>query len=206
MAVYNEILTGGLNQILARRLGVQTGGGAVAPSIAPEIFAMLALEVDRPEWKFLAGERLVGASSGASAMAVVNSYVALSNPAGSNVLAIVERIRVEMGAGSTVAYIFMPNTSLSAGTPVNTTVLDGRWYGAATFVRGALQCSTSTTGGVPAFTSFYVQEASSVRDYDSPIVLPPGTGIGIVAVTANVAIPRVTFSWRERAAVSGELG
>lgn len=206
MAVYNEILTGALNQVLARRLGVQTGGGAVSPSIAPEIFATLPLEVDRPEWAYLAGERIAGAATGATAQAALNTVIALSNPNGSNVLMVVEFIRSVMGAGSSLAFYVVPNTGFSTGTLVGNNLLDSRWMATNAAARAAGSLTWTNLGAPPAQSSFYLQEASTTVDWTRPIILQPSHALVVFANTVNVAISRVAFQWRERALVSGELG
>jgi hypothetical protein len=206
VAVFNEILTGALNQILARRLGVQTGGGAVAPSIAPEIIATLPLEVDRPEWGFLSGERHAAATTGVSAMAALNSVVALTNPVNSNVVAVVEFVRAEMAAGSTLAWYVVPNLGFSTGTIAANTLLDTRWTIGNSASRAACLLTATNAGALPPNAAFTVQSASTISDWSQPVILCPGTALVLAAVTVNVGITRVAMKWRERAAVSGELG
>ena len=117
----NEIQGGRLNSILHKLLNMAEG--SPSPTLATDVFPMLALEVDRPEWHFLGGERLGWARWYLGGTAAQYSHVGLRNPAGSGVLLVVDRIVVSVAAGNpvqlglrTVAAVDVVSSGLSRDT------------------------------------------------------------------------------------------
>jgi len=92
-----EIFAPGLGQALMKRLGMKPGATSPAAILTPEITPGIVLENDRPEWSFLAGESRVAAVSFQTLDAGGEGFFWIVNPAGSNVLAVIEHILIGSG-------------------------------------------------------------------------------------------------------------
>lgn len=200
----NEIQDVGIGQVLRRRLGV-LASGSPAPAIAPEFMPTLCVENDRPEWHYLANSKLAGATANVAAVVGQLSFVAVTNPAGSNGLVVVEHALIVTPAGSSIQLL----TTLSsfAGTPITPTVRDTRWIVAPQTTAGCFaQVTAGNVAGGPPDARFAVFESTTTTEWDQPVILRPGSSFCVIHATNNVAITRVSVQWRERALVPGELG
>lgn len=83
-----KIELGKFSTLLRRYLQLK-GESEVASDLAPEISPVLALESDRPEWAFLASEKLMGSVFNATAAVGLASTAQLRNPLNSGVIAII---------------------------------------------------------------------------------------------------------------------
>lgn len=200
MPLPNEIQTGRLNAILHKLLGITEG--APAPSLAPDVFSMLALEVDRPEWKFLAGERLCCASKylAAGGAGQYTSFI-LWNPAGSGILAVVTRIFNHLGAAAT--YVVRANATEPSGAGYASAasyrgLRDFRYAPSPTAKPTCLLYyqTTASPAGINVLGQWRIGAGGEIRDID--VVLPPGTGLSCENSTVNTEAS-VGFFWRERA-------
>lgn len=197
MASFNEIMRGGLNAILHKTLSMEEG--APAPQLSGDIVPTLGLEMDRPEWKFLAGESLAVSTCWVPAGgAGFFSFIQLWNPFASGVLTILEQHWINSLAAVAAQYCFstVPITITTTGTPRS---LDRRntGVGAATKVYGdnTQIVSAMTTYSGPFF--YYRQRLDADQAIKLPVILPPGTGF-IIENSATNAILRCSFQWRER--------
>lgn len=202
MAIWNEILEGTLNQLLAKRLGMQTG--SPAPSVSPELQGSLVLESDRPEYSALKGELLAGARSAQAAVAAQFSFAALSNPTNSGLIVTVLRTMVTPAA-SVALYRVRPVGSV-AGTPVNTQVRDTRWIQGSGSARAAATMTVGTVAALGLEVPFAWSNSATFFDLDEAVILRPGSSLVVELAAANVDLVNCTFLWRERAALPGELG
>lgn len=91
MAVYNEIQTGRVNRFLQKLLGIK--GGPPAPGLAGDVMTVLPL--------FIGAESLIhqgwesfGAAESTAAVAANFSKVAFTNPANSNVIAVITKLEM----------------------------------------------------------------------------------------------------------------
>jgi len=185
----NEIQVGRFNGILSKLLGIT---GAPAPVSATDIFPMLALEVDRPEWHFLGGERLCQMRWQDAAVAANFSSVGLRNPEGSGVLIVVESITMWFAANAQAYIGVRANTTIDASYPGRSR--DTR--NAAANAVGLLVERTQATA--PAYqTSHVVALASTLVRDDTPWILTPGYELMTWPAAQNVA-QTTTFNWRER--------
>lgn len=117
MAV-NEVLSGRYNAILHKLLSMKEG--APAPTLAPEILPVIVLEDDRPEWAFLAGERLLSVSHQQAGGVGLAPFLALTNPVGSGVILVIEQVIFSVQGGSS-SLSLPPEWSVGAyeGTPTS---------------------------------------------------------------------------------------
>ena len=202
MGVLNEMDdAGGLNLILSNRLGVQ---GAAARKVATELFPMMALEVDRPEWHFLAQSRLCRASRNQGAVGGAYSAVGVANmPGGSGVLSVVEEIIVHETSGGLATYWVGFNNLQSLGGGFTTTpgqVVDSRWNedpSTATFYG-------TTVGSLTSIIEVVLSSGYTSTRIKGPFVLGPGSFVWVQGAAQNQRVD-ASFIWRERAATAGEL-
>lgn len=194
----NEIQVGRLSGILHKLLSMKEG--APSPVLATDIFPMLALEVDRPEWKFLGGERIClgGASTGATEAEC--SQNALYNPPGSGVIGIIETIRCFSSGGT-----FYATLRLGAGEPLvgsvqpTRAIVDSRYpFAAATMPTLQVWAGTAAAqqGNVAGWLGRGLANHTLVSDF--AIVLSPGFYVSLHTYADNQDFGTM-FHWRERA-------
>lgn len=193
MAQYNEILEGGLNQVIVKRLGMQTG--TAVPAVQPEMTMDLTLESDRPEWGFLKGEyRYIVGRPLAAPAAGIHAGLLLENPLNSGVLVVIEKFKTNVVAR--VAF-----TTAGVGVIGNTGAglrRDGRQP-----LNGRVNWAelTTATANLPNAHEF---TAANVYD-DNVYILSPGLNLYLHAQASATAMT-VVVAWRERPVLPGELG
>lgn len=196
MALQNEILVPRFNNQLQKILGIKDA--APAPQLATDLSAGITLEQERPEWEFLGGVKVCGASTTQNAGgAGFMSELKLYNPATSGALGILERIH----CGSDVATTCRIGWFTAAPTVGQGAALDARWYPGAPGGISSLSASGSNNAAAVILVSI-IQVMSpaliSAILTDVGLVIPPGFGIvidpGIVNRTLHASIV-----WRERA-------
>jgi hypothetical protein len=193
MARYNEILAGRYNRMLQKVFGMK--GGAVAPQLASEIAPSIVL-FNGAENRYLEGWDRFGVGFGQAAVAAQSSGVRFRNPAGSNVIAVVEKLTVSESVADVTGALFENGfiTDL-ASLDVNRR-LDGRGRSAAT-------CITSHTSNPPSAVQFATLPLQAnvpydfVVDEDQELTVLPGDGIQVRTGQNNVLL-LVTIIWRER--------
>lgn len=193
--IYNEILEGGLNSALTKRLGMQTA--SPSPALVPEIAPGLTLESDRPEWGFLKGEIRYAQSADVTSGVGLFPTIQLINPFRSGVLAVIEQIIV-----SDNAFLFIETTTLAGITTANGRALDSRAATASTCV---------LTTNSRAFPGAILRLSANIV-YNFPVILASvqqgpavnGAVAGVVGVTTNSNL-RLSCVWRERPALLSEL-
>jgi len=188
----SQIQTGRYGDLLRRFLGMK-GVTEVAGELSPEISAVFILENDRPEWLFLKGEKLCSASFFIALNAGLPSAARLRNPAGSGVMAVIQRLEVSTQAGATL--IEERNTdqgNLAAVLP--TVTRDTRLP-----VLNASACIQSVANVGSSGEAFFSQR--NLPDVPlvnaSPFILLPGFQIQVSSTTNNIQL-RGDWQWRER--------
>lgn len=188
----NEIQVARYNAVLHKLLAMKEG--APAPLLAPEIFAMIALEVDRPEWAFLGNERLSQGAYAAAGAAAKYTMVGLWNPAGSDTLMIVDQITV-LPASAAILYTNMSTraevlTSWSQASALRDSRLHGLGSAGSLFYH--------QLAVVPGEQLDYWKVPSSASTTRSvEYVLSPGYALFVYNTTANVGLS-AALRWRER--------
>jgi hypothetical protein len=210
VALFNEILAGRFNGILTKSLGMKDS--APAPSLSTDIQAMIALEVDRPEWHFLGGTRPFGMNQVLAAGGVGNrSEIQCFNPAGSGMLVVVTRVKITAAAaGFTSAGVRISPTQL--GTLVNnrSPFLDSRLLvTTSAAMQAATQLRTKNNAGITAdATATWLMNVAIQGDSQTPDdwfqVLAPGSGVIAEPGADNVGIT-ACFLGYERALEPSEI-
>lgn len=198
MAHYDEIGEYGLNQVLARRL--TTPGGAVAPTVAPELFPTLVLENDRPEWSYPKGELRAGARVTLGASGGNYNALQLYLPSTARSICIVTDVFGNSGTGGANVQRAQGIGAGVAGWIANVTQpADFRW---------PLQTQTILeryTGALAALGNGTIDRISSAgNNIKQPIIVAPGTALLLVTDIVNSALD-ITVRWYERTAQPGEL-
>lgn len=176
MALANEILVGRFSGILHKLLSMKEG--APSPQLSPEIMPVIALEVDRPEYDFLAGVRRgSSAASYQSSAAGKFGQFSIRNPSGSGLLAVISNIAVsnntrignfEIRQGSTdAAPVIGTSRTLDLRLP-GQTLATNIWVEEVAVLTGTLQyrfrpSAISASGILPILA-----------------ILPPGTNLYVV--------------------------
>lgn len=210
-----EIRQPQLSEVLRRRLMADG-----APSLSDTWVPTFVLENDRPEWAYLANEqRVCGVIEQNNTPGTVTFNTQLLNPAGSNVLAVIERIQlIHSGLaafGPSSNYVIRYDTALS-GLNLVSFQRDARFdFGTGGNRRATCQLRSQivanpgvniglmeynfgfTTGANPFFGSVW----------SHPLILPPGTGYGtsLSGQTASRNDVAVTYVWRERQIAQHEI-
>lgn len=198
----DDIQVGRYSDILGRLLSM-AGVQAVAGQLSAEISAVLALEVDRPEWAFLGGEKLCSANQLVALSAGNRSVVRFRNPA-NGPLAVITNVQVSTSTAGTwtaaanLGAIAADRGALS-GAFVN---LDTRWGVAA----GNAACIVSGDNAAVAGTNFeagHILAGTTYRFQATPIIVAPGGFVEFYFVETDQLI-RCTIRWRERPMVPYE--
>jgi hypothetical protein len=195
MATFNEIDEGGLNAILVRRLGMKTG--TPAPTIAPEIMPMLALENDRPEWGFPKGEMACSGVFTTGIVAGQYAIVNIVNPLTSGVLAVIDHISNLTGEDFNVCRISFGTQVMTA--TVYAGVCDLRFRFRTMGVQTAVD-NRATVANQGLFDTL----VGTQHVFSGSIVLPPSSCVQLQSVNVGVAIS-ANVRWYERPVQGGEL-
>jgi hypothetical protein len=194
-----------LSEILRRTLYQEGQDGP--RELGPEIHGVVALEVDRPEWKFLSNEFLASAPLFLAASPGNFTGVGLINPVNSGVLAVIERIVISNeNAAATAFNLYYGGASLGAtfrGHP-----RDQRYYAPQT-TRSSCLVGSVTEAAASGFLAGRVglpPGGSVILPW--PLVIPssntPIPGQVVVKTAVINQILSVTYVWRERAIVQLE--
>ncbi len=134
----------------------------------------------RPSW----GDGISGAVAGEF------SRVVLFNPDASGVLATLEHVSADVGADQSVR---LGNADVDIGVGDVPGFRDRRIVG---FPAVEIQTATNAANQIVPHRTIQLTAGTTVELLTSPILLEPGTGLGIEGNTVNDFV-RVNFIWRE---------
>lgn len=174
-----------LARAFVRALGLQ---GYVPLSLLEDVQPMLPIPVDQDAWRWLQGERRFGQTILSVAVVGQFSQIIFGNPAGSGVLAIVERL-AETGCNIGPTAPNPPYTSSIAP-------LDQRSpYAAAAPTRSAAGMRGLSNAATIIGDS--IENVAGYQVFNRPgIILPPGSAFGFEGPVVNQAIFASVW-WRE---------
>jgi hypothetical protein len=195
MAIYNEILVARYARMLQKLFG--TKGGVPTKQLAGEIMSVFPIFAG-VENRYLEGWERFGVGLIIAANVATKSGVQLRNPAGSNVVAVIEKMTVQTQGPQerlSVGVSFAAQVELT--NPVGVQALDSR--GRAT---GSLIASTSNnTTDLTVF--FGIIAAANAIPYDvildenQELPMLPGTTYRILGENTNTDLT-INLIWRER--------
>lgn len=193
MALFNEIQVGRFNAVLHKLFDMKEG--APSPQVASEIMPVITLESDRPEWAFLANERLCYGGSAQNAVAGELSHIQLLNRS-SDALVVVKEIRVQSPGGATFLTIGNVDAVFpGASVQLSSGFTDSRLSRTAN--RTAAQIWRQTNAASLLDNALYNFYSDGYHRLTFPIVLTANRGIGVRTTSVN-EILGVQFVWTER--------
>src|SRR5262245_34917205 len=187
--------TGRYAAILGRLLTV---GGVleVAPELAPEISPIIGLESDRPEWLFLSNQRYSSITLQPGASIGNPSYARLRNPTASNVLAVIESIKLDTTLAAGAGYIIRIGSAATDRTNVGTAVGRDTRYVTTTGMAALIGSPSNAAGRGTALETGRMLLSTTIN-FSQPIILSPGFHVDAGSDDTNLLVD-VTFHWRER--------
>lgn len=199
MASVNEIQIGRWSGILHKLLSMKEG--APSPVLAPEITPGIILENDRPEWRFLGGDNAAIFYQELGGVAGQSQFAQVVNPITSGVIAIVEQIFaghvVAVATQGTYRIYGFQTAPIALANQLNVSVQDFRYaLGAPTLsvtvpLLGTYVSSAALPASWAGVSQVIVAPIMAGNLFTpglfSPIILPPGTAIGIQNTLANSA-------------------
>jgi len=201
MGKFNELLASRFNEGLTALLGLSEQEGV--RTVSPEIMPVVMAEGERIEHSFLKQERKCIGSHSAAADAANFTYLQLANPAGSNVILVLEKVIFHASlAGS----VFFGTTTNLFGTAAGAGVRDSRWGTPAVpqqptgSLRNGINASGALIGGA---LGRIVVAASVSQVLDLEFVISPGYQFSFVPAAINTQMV-ATYLWRERAMLPEE--
>lgn len=195
MAIYNEILVARYARMLQKLFG--TKGTVPAKQLAGELMAVMPV-FNGVENRYLEGWDRFAVPLGVTGGAAQNGAIAFRNPAGSNVLAVVEQIII----GSTVA----KNVSVQRNVTADLTTVVGLAGNRVPDTRQrpnpALIASSSVNATGTGFSMFSIQTVANqsfrvIANSNHEIPILPGDGIQLFDNT-QAAQMNISLLWRER--------
>jgi hypothetical protein len=198
MARYNEILVGRYNRFVQKLFGMK--GDANVPQLAGDIAIAMTL-FNGVENRYLEGWDRFASSAAQAGVAATFSEVEIRNPAGSNVIAVFEKITYGNISGFTDSALLLHGPSVATdlatvftatnpridprGRP-NTTLIQSRGNPAAIQGNTIFQCPVAN------FTTYDFIGTDIVE-----IQLLPGDALFISSNTVNQSMV-ASYLWRER--------
>lgn len=197
MARYNEILVGRLNRSFQKMLSMK--GEPPAPQLSTEIQPVIALPLGA-EFRYLESWNRYGSFSSFGAVALQNTGIAFRNPSTSGVIAVVEKLVMQVTVATVAGVnIAMVTTAANyANLSANARRLDARQIGNSPIV---ISTDNNVALGGNAYNIYHLDTAN--RDYEiilhehQEITVLPGDRLTMVTGDVNTGFA-VNFVWRER--------
>jgi hypothetical protein len=199
MARFNEILIGRWNRFLQKLLSMK--GGPPAPQLASEIGPTFEIENPPVENRYLLGWDRFGILLSAPANVGTNSGSRLRNPAGSNVVIVIEAIEIDLTVADNLVVIDHGAIATDNSTVLAPAVfrLDARSRPRSTAILSVT--AAGNPGGLPNNLAIVgvsnTQSRGYITDEHQEITVLPGDAIQVRTNATNVQL-NASFIWRER--------
>jgi hypothetical protein len=198
MARYNEILVGRYNNALRKMFGMK--GPAPAPQAAGEFAPTLSFfyGVENrflEEWQRFANFQAVAAGG-----ATFNSAIRYRNPAGSNVIAVIEKLSMTSNVASQIRVeVRTVNTDLGVVSAMPNTRFDNRGRPAPTLINSTQNNAIFAVTVIMwlTITPATAVQLDVIQFEDHELTLLPGDSLTIVESNSNTPLNAGIF-WRER--------
>lgn len=208
MAIYNEILVGRFARGLQKLFGIK--GEVPTKQLSGEIISVHPL-LNGVENRYLEGWNRFGARVSSVAVAAVVSFSRLRNPAGSNVIAVLEKISFVSGSAADQPFFSIEslNTDLTSAVAYTTQQLDNRGQKNPTLIASVQQTSASPYSGT-IFEQVSLNAISTpsyvnvINDVNQELTLLPGMTITFSSNNVNQQLTPHVW-WRERNLEESEL-
>lgn len=158
------------------------------PQLAPELQGEISVDADPTEWWLLKQKRLIGHSLNIGALAANVNFIEIRNPAGSNMLTVIEGVHVISTANSFGIYVPLPDSALIGAAPLRFQVKDNRGQNTTT-VRTAQTIGYSGQQAAVAGTAQCINLTSGVIFQPDPAVaiLRPNSSLYVFTEVVNIA-------------------
>jgi hypothetical protein len=203
MARFNEILAGRYNRGLQKIFSMK--GAAPSPQLGGEIMPTFAMQGGAENYVLQSVEKF-GVRLFIAGVAASFSANRLRNPVGSGVVAIFEKISVELNpANERLMFIGTGVTDLTTPVVMGSQRFDARGRNSPTLIAsqqalGAVPPNTMYWGGFNTNNVTLDVIATDIQEFP----LLPGDFLEVVDTVANVNMSN-SFWWRERALESSEV-
>lgn len=199
MALYNEILVGRFNRYLQKMLGMK--GGPPAPQLSSEIQPVLPYHLGVEDRVHQGWDKFAFANfTGPGGVGTFVSFV-VRNPVGSNVGAVIEKLKVGSGVTANFTLQHGPLTTDAAVIlsqlvarqdprsvrPASSLILSAQALGVQITISADQDYGKILTAGMMDF----------VNGRDQQILLLPGDAISLFDTTGNITVYYSVW-WRER--------
>ncbi len=205
MAVYNEIQVGRFNRFLQKLLSMK--GPASMNTLAPELMPVLPLQRGLEDLLLEGFERFGILIEPAAPGVANNAGVRLRNPAGSNVIAVIESVTIAPSVNDIIRISFgKTNVDLALPIVQSGNNFDGRGRPQSTLSLSVTSASTALSAGT---NIGYMQLAAAIngewiQDASQGVTLTPGWAISFSWNSTNAAGGEFGCKWRERALEDSE--
>lgn len=195
MARYNEILVGRFNRLAQKLFSMK--GPANLVTLSDEMMSVFPF-MNGVENRYLESFDRFGSTVAIAGAAGFVSGARFRNPAGSNVVAIIEKLSVAVGTASQINFSY-GTLSTDLGTPMSTAFLDSRGRTSTAMILS----ETNTTATIPGGTVWFSVNPLALTQYDmvltenQEIAVLPGQMVQMVTNNPNTLL-NVALSWRER--------
>lgn len=179
-------------------------GGPPAPTLAPEVMPVIPVQWDQPEDALLRGDILAWANVRVSAVALSYATAVLTNPAGSGILLVVEKlIAYHLAPAAAVLIVVSSDVgdvplSFTTGFPTRSRDLRTLPVPSGSAATGATAQSASPTTNI--LTPCAIVPAAAINTpitIEAAVVLPPGRSLVVQNGTVGTGDLACTFFWRE---------
>ena len=189
----NEIQVGRFSALLHKLLDMKEG--APSPTLATDIFPVLALQSDAPEWKYLAGERLGSGRWTDGATAGEYSHIGLRNPVGSKTLVVIEQTVITSLVSVGYSFGIRVNAAVDAANAMR--CRDSRWVdsGGPSTVAQMVEVTQAGAGIYPQFELRILADTSAIVPVSW--VLSAGYELLVHPNSGNQPCT-IAFVWSER--------
>lgn len=203
MAKYNEILTGRHNRFIQKLFGMK--GSPPAPQLSGDI------QMSHPffhgaENRILESWNLWGGSAVIPAVAAIVATAQIRMPAGTNVVAVIEKIVIATTGVASEIDLSVTNVGGDLATVIATTTRDTRNGGGVQSTATVSNNTNTNPGSGSVFLRALIPANSQVDLLlydDQQLVLTPGNIFRLASTVANQNL-LYTFFWRERVLEEGE--
>lgn len=194
----NQIGTGALDSLVGRLLNIPQQQGGIIPAVSPELSAALVLELDRPEWCFLKGERCCAGIIDVVGAAAVRSRWRFRNPVNSGALIVIE----SLGICFPVTTVSTFNMAIGVATTDRTNIVASVQRDSRSGTQRGVAVLSGDNDGLVNLTGtlFEVDVTATVGNItpvNLPIILAPGSHIDGECGQLNQEI-LANIRWRER--------
>jgi hypothetical protein len=202
MARLNEILVGRFNRGLQKLFGIK--GEAPVATLAPEIMPVHAI-MNGIENRYLEAWQRFSYVAQRGPTAAQTNAIRLRNPAGSNVIAVIELLLIGTTNATEVNVSMNAAGVVDLTSPTGGTSLDNRQSSGSTVIGSFSDASPALGAGVIRSPNGAATggQLSVINDENQEIIISPGFAITVANITVNTTL-YASFFWRERFLEEGE--